>query len=454
MQIGRKSLNFSRWLLLPFCTWTLTAQTPEMARILERLDRLEQQNRELLEQIKSLRNELAASQKAPAESGAEQAATLDERVTVQERRVEEQAQSKVESSQRFPIRITGMALFNGFLNSQHSGGTQYPTLAVPAIGASGGATVRQTVIGLEFRGPETIWGGRVHGNLNMDFLGGKGTGLNQALRVRTASIDIDWKSRSITAGLEKPIFSPREPNSLAQVGVSPLTGAGNLWLWIPQVRLEQRVHFSDRSGVRLQLGVVQTREGASYQATSYQAEVEPNRPGYEGRLEIFHGLPGERRFEIAPGFHYSVSHTAETSVPSRVFSLDWFANPWRKLEFTGAFFRGQNVAHLGTGGTRQGYTALGPRNVIAVHSLGGWAQLTWLPTARLSFNLFSGQQDDRNRDLLSGRIGKNLAYGANLFYRVAPNVIIGLETSQLRTSYLGSGTLLNNHYDLALAYLF
>jgi hypothetical protein len=39
-------------------------------------------------------------------------------------------------------------------------------------------------------------------------------------------------------------------------------------------------------------------------------------------------------------------------------------------------------------------------------------------------------------------------------YKLAPNVVAALEASQTRTEYLGSLLRLNNHYDLALAYLF
>ncbi|HWB95736.1 MAG TPA: hypothetical protein VG672_03515, partial [Bryobacteraceae bacterium] len=374
----------------------------------------------------------------------------EDRVTVAEHRIEEQAQTKVEASQRFPIRLTGMALFNTYLNSKQNGDSQYPTIAVPGQARNGGATLRQTVLGLQYQGPETLWGGQVKGSLFMDFF----SGATQTLRIRTGDVEIDWGSRSIRAGIEKPIFNPREPNSLAQVGLSPLTGAGNLWLWIPQVRFQQNFSFGDRSGLRAQIGVVQTRESQSYQATSYVPELEDARPGLEGRFEFFHRLDDERRLEIAPGFHTSVSHVAETSVPSNLFSLDWFANPWRKLEFTGAFYTGQNVAHLGTGGIRQGFTVLGPGVARPVHGLGGWGQLTWLATPRLSFNLFAGRQDDRDRDLLPGRIGYNQSYGANFFDRLAPNVIMSLEASQVRTGYIGANLLLNNHYDLALAYLF
>ena len=72
-------------------------------------------------------------------------------------------------------------------------------------------------------------------------------------------------------------------------------------------------------------------------------------------------------------------------------------------------------------------------------------------TDRLSFHLMHGQQNDSN--ILTG-IGRNRAYGANFFYRLAPNVLFSFETLQSRTLYLGTGQRLNNHYDLGFAYLF
>ena len=38
--------------------------------------------------------------------------------------------------------------------------------------------------------------------------------------------NIDWNNTSLMLGQDKPIISPRDPDSLAQVGFSPLTGAG------------------------------------------------------------------------------------------------------------------------------------------------------------------------------------------------------------------------------------
>ena len=434
------------------------AQNPDgYQQILERLDRLEKQNQELLQQVTALRQELAASRGTPAPSAeAPPAITqLQEQSAMHDQQIQDLAQTKVEASQHYPIRVTGMALFNAFLNGAANGGSDYPTLASLTAGTDhGGATMRQTVIGLEFRGPETIWGGKVHGDVYFDFFGGSGQVLDQLLRIRTGSIQVDWKSRSLMAGLEKPIFAPREPNSLAQVGVSPLTATGNLWLWIPQIKFEQQFQLGDQARLRAQVGVVATQERLSYQASNYTPTIESTRPGLEGRFGFTFGSPEGRRLEIAPGFHTSVTHVADTSIPSNLVSADWFFNPLSKLEFSGAFFSGQNVAHLGTGRIAQGFTVLADSVAHPVHSKGGWAQWTWLPLRRLSFNFFGGMQDDRNSDLLSGRIGKNQKYGANFFYRLAPNVLVSFEASQLRTTYINIGDRINNHYDLALAYLF
>ncbi len=430
---------------------------PELTDILHRLDRLERENRALSEEVRALRADLAAAQlpKAASDPVSAQAApsnapapvaTVDERLDIQQQRIDEQAQTKVESSQRFPIRLTGMALFNAFMNSKQSGGADYPILASDTGARTAGATLRQTIVGLEFHGPATVWGGRVHGSIYMDFFAGAS---DQFMRLRTGSVGIDWNSRSVTVGIDKPIFNGREPSSLAQVGVSPLTGAGNLYEWLPQIRAEQDFHFGRSTGLRAVLGVVQTKEIGPYMGPN--AVPEPSRPGLEGRFAFFHSLDEERRLEIAPGFHTSTTHAQGVSIPSSLFSVDWFFNPWRRVEFTGAFYTGQNVAHLGTG-TGQGFE-MEPNDLCIVESRGGWGQITVHALKRLDLHFFSGQVNDSNAVGL-GAIRKNLLYGGNAYFHLAPNVLLGLEATQLRTVFTSRETRINNHYDLALAYLF
>ena len=216
--------------------------------------------------------------------------------------------------------------------------------------------------------------------------------------------------------------------------------------------MEQDFHFTAATGLRAQMGVIETREAGPYPGSTFTGTVEAVRPGLEGRYEFFHNLDADRRLEFATGFHTSTTHAGGDSIPSNLVSLDWFFNPLRKAELTGAFYSGQNVAPLGEG-YQQGF-GFRYREAYAVHSRGGWGQLTFHLAPRLDLHLFTGEQNDKAADLIAGRIVRNVLYGGNLYVRMAPNVLLGLETTQLRTTYLGQGIRINNHYDLALAYLF
>ncbi len=428
----------------------------EFDRILERLDRLEAQNRALTEEIRNLRRELAEARKPatplPDTSSESTASQLAERVAVEESRTRELAQTKVEASQKLPISLTGMALFNAFWNTREAGAQQDPLTAGPSPGSgNAGATLRQTVLGLRFNGPQIFSGGKVSGTLYMDFFAGSDSSLNHLVRLRTGTIQADWKNTTVMFGQDKPLIAPRDPDSLAQVGISPLTRAGNLWLWQPQARVEQRIALGESSGLRAQMALYQTAESITAVDPVYGPSVAPARPGTEGRFEFWHSFGEERRIEFAPGFHVSNSHVDEYVVPSRIVSADWMVQPWRRFTFTGTLFRGDNVAVLGA--LRQGFVV---RNdgVTAVRAWGGWYQFAWRPTSRLTFNTYGGEQDDRNSDLLQGNIARNQAFAANIIYHLGPNVLAALEASTVRTTYLGAGTRVTNHYDLAVAYLF
>jgi hypothetical protein len=178
---------------------------------------------------------------------------------------------------------------------------------------------------------------------------------------------------------------------------------------------------------------------------------EDSNPAGEARVELWRRWSETGRLEIAGGFHASRNHVARFSLPTNIYSLDWFFRPLDKVEFSGMFYHGRNVAVLGA--LRQGFTVLNGR-WLSVPSTGGWAQLRFLLTPRLSFNIYGGQQDDKNSDLVFGNIVKNQAYFSNVMYRFAPNVMVSLEGGQVRTTYDGTGNRFNDHYDLAIAYLF
>ncbi|HYL78490.1 MAG TPA: hypothetical protein VEU96_30135 [Bryobacteraceae bacterium] len=434
--------------------------TPEVREILSRLDRLEKDNQTLTEEVRSLRKELATL-RAPAQANAPAAEvasdgqqSVDERLDVHQSRLDELAQTKVEASQKFPIRITGMALFNAYVNGRHNNQADNPIIASLDLGDStGGGTLRQSTIGLLFDGPKMFGGGKVSGSFYMDFFGGSTASLNHLVRLRTAGIHLDWTNTSVMIGQDKPLISPRDPDSLAQVGVSPLTAAGNPWLWQPQIRVEQRFGLGENGGVRAQAAVFQTSFlNSTGDPNVYVPATEYSKPGGEGRVELWRRWGETGRLEIAGGIHVNRNRVGQVSVPTDVYSVDWFFRPLQKLEFSGLFFHGRNVSVLGA--LRPGFTFFPGERVMPVRTNGGWGQLHIPVTSRVAFNLYGGQQSNYESDILAGNISSNAAYFGNVMYRFAPNVILSFEGGQVRTTYFRIGNRLNDHYDLAIAYLF
>ena len=446
----------------------------ELDALRDRVQQLERQNTEFQEQLRLLRQELDSRTQPPSSvtpAGAPEAVSpearleaLEEKIEVHAGRLLEHERVKVEGTQRAAVKLSGMLLFNAFANSRYGGGTDFPRFAsIDPSPIAAGANFRQSVIGLEVQSPEAILGGQFRGAVFVDFFTGldaSPSNLAIPVRLRTAWIEGQWKTRAILVGQERPIFAPREPTSLARIGFTPLVGSGSLYFWEPQIRLEQKLNLGGRQELRARIGVVQTNEAATQRGIPAQiaALLTPRRPGVEGHFQFSHQFDDFRRIEIAPGFHRSTTHVAGVSVPANVFSLDWFFNPHRRVEFTGALFRGQNLVKFAGGGAQQGITVLSARPgavvIIPVHTRGGWAQITLHATSRLSFNLYGGEDDPNNRDLPVTGVARNLTYAGNLLYRLAPNVVVALEASQARTRFMNGQHPLINHYDLAVAYSF
>jgi hypothetical protein len=418
---------------------------PDIQALIDRLDKLEDENHHLEDEIRDLRSQLNATKSSP------ESAPPNERLDVEENRTAELDQSKVGASQRFPVTLTGMLLFNAFHNGNYSGTAQDPATASQAKApAPDGATLRQTVIGLHFNGPDLPGGGKASGSLYMDFFSGSTAPNNNLVRLRIATLDLVWKNTTISVGQDKPLISPREPDSLAQVGISPLTAAGNLWDWNPQARIEQRFSFNDISGLNAQLGVYETTENyPSVLPLEYSGTLQRSRPSYQGRFEFF-AAKNNWRVELAPGFEFGTTHVGGTSIDSHIGSFDWLVRPISQLAFSGEFFTGQDVAGLGA---LQGFT-VNDQGVRPVHSHGEWGQIAIFPASRFSFHIYAGEQANRPSDLVYNSVTRNLVYAGNLIWKLAPNVRAAFEASQARTEFYGNTTRLNNHYDLALAYLF
>jgi hypothetical protein len=418
-----------------------------MVRILDRLNALERQNQDLLNEVHALREEIKASRTDASSQKQEQ---IEERLDVSEKRTKEQAQTKVEASQKFPITLSGMVLFDAFVNSNQPpiyGQTEAST----AYGGVGGATLRQSILGLEFRGPQLPAGGQLHGSLSMDFFA-QSAQYDDVFRIRTGVISFDWARRSLIVGQDKSLIAPLQPTSFARVGIPPLDGAGNLWLWRPQIRYEERVPITTNTRATFQVGLLQTDERYSLGYLMSNELLNASRPAVQARVALRHEWGDESHVAVGFGVHSSESHVLERSINSRVLSLDLSVKPLSKFELTGTLFHGENFANIGGG--PPGITITRQNVPIPIHGNGGWMQLAFPVTNRLTFDLYGGRQVNDARDLVSPAILRTFTYAGNVLYHLGPNVVLGLEASQQRLEYLGLHQLLTNRYDASVAYLF
>jgi hypothetical protein len=418
--------------------------TPEiLQRILDRLDTLEKQNETLMNEVKELRQAVKSAQSETAA----QTERLQEQASVQAEEIKTEAQTKIASSQHFSLSLTGMFLFDTYYFS-HENAAYLPGYN-PFGAAPAGATLRQSIIGFDFGGPPLPGGGQVHGSLSMDFFA-QGTD-NDIFRIRRGVLSFDWANRSVIVGQDKSLIAPLQPTSFAWVGVPPLSGAGNLWLWRPQVQYVERIPFSSATRASIQAGVLETDETYSAAYLPGRTYVESGRPAIQARFGFEHQWSDQTRIAFGVGGHASESHVLGRSVPSRVISADALYKPLERLELSGTIFHGENFANLG--GEAPGLTI---RNgtVIPVRGSGGWLQLALPLTSRLTFDVYGGRQLNDPHDLDSYEVYRTLTYAANVLYRISPNVILGFEGSRNDIEKGNMNRVLTNRYDATIAYLF
>ena len=422
--------------------------SPEtLQKIFDRLDSLERQNQELLTEIHALRDALKSNSGQPAAQNPQ----VEEQVNINTERIKEQATTKVESFQRFPLSLTGMFLFDSFLGTPQNSSFALATYdPYGSNGGGGGATLRQSIIGLDFRGPALPGGGKISGSLSLDFFAPSGD--NDVLRIRRGVLSFDWSRRSITVGQDKSLIAPLQPISFARVGIPPLANAGNLWLWRPQIRYEERLPLSGRTQAALQIALLETDESYSVVPQSTSLYATPPRPAIQARAEVRHHWTEQSRVAIGFGFHESSSHILGQSAKSQVFSTDFLYKPFSKIELSGTLLRGENFANLG--GASPGISVSTAGMVIPIRGAAGWLQLSFPLTSRLTLDAYAGRQLNNRHDLISYNVERTLTYAGNALYRVAPNVVLGFEASRFEFEYLNLQQFFTNRYDATFAYLF
>jgi hypothetical protein len=331
-----------------------------------------------------------------AEQLAAQVEALKENQAMQQSEIATHEQSKVESASKYPVKVSGLILLSAFVNTGQVDMPATPTIALGGPGSTG-ATMRQTVLGIDARGPH-VFGAESRADVRTDFFGstGGGTSYDTAglLRLRTAHADLDWDRTEVFFSLDRPLTNPTQPDSLTAVAIPPLSWSGNLWTWNPQFGVTYDQPLGSTERLRMQGGLIDVADPPYTAATAAYpvSTAELSRwPGVEARLAIA-GDREDRGFQLGASGYFAEHRTVYgTEFDSWAGALDYRQPLPGRMELSGNAYRGLALGGLGGGaykdyGVRADLDNPGNFYVRALDDVGGWAQLKERATERIELN--------------------------------------------------------------------
>ena len=417
------------------------AQISTPADVLAELKKLRTELDQARAELQRLRADLdQLKPAAPAEAPA-----LPAVVEMLQSQVAEHAQTKVESASRMPLKIFGTIHSSVAGNSGEANWLENPNIvaAEPAATGSFSATLRQTRLGIRAEGLELgAWQGS--GAVVFDFFGGTPgfqTGPVMGLpRLLYAFARFERGAAAIHVGQDDMMLAPRNPTSVAALSFPLLFRSGNLYLRVPQARIESRLAGAEGAELRASFGIV-SPIGGDYRSAEYTF-VPPalggersKMPAFQGRLAWQQGTE-DRGTSLGFSAHYGRERLSADTVDSWAAAVD-FNFQGERLGVSGEGFAGDNVDQFGG--------ALGQ----VARSAGGFLEARVRPAVR--WEVVFGGGSDKPRDAVT--LLRNTSAYTSLTFRPVPEVATSLEYRWLETR-AGAAKRRNNHLNWALVYSF
>ncbi|UWZ82268.1 hypothetical protein [Occallatibacter riparius] len=385
-------------------------------------------------------------------------------------------QAKVESESKYPLKVSGLILMTGSVNTQGVDVAATPTVAVHGPGSTA-ATIRQTVLGLDAQGPH-LFGATSRADLRFDFFaspGGNGYGGSTALgvlRMRTAHAQLDWQHSKAYFALDRPLMSPDTPTSLTAVAIPPLAWSGTLWTWNPQVG-GSHDFFSDRAmNLRTEAALIFVADPPQLYGTAQSggygppSTTEQSRwPGAQARLALVHTGEGE-------GAHFGIGgFVAPHLLPqpkrfnSWAVTADFNFPVTRFTRLSGSSYYGQALGGLGEGAFKD-YAARIYHNewyYRALDDMGGWVQWKQRAGERLEFNEAFGMDNVPAHQLRPYtftnadsyyNLARNRTISGNVIYSPSAYLLFTLEYRRIASSFVNSPTEYSDVIGLGTGYKF
>ncbi|MGA2353581.1 MAG: hypothetical protein ABSG02_03735 [Terriglobales bacterium] len=413
------------------------------------------------------------------------AASAEEEYQLLAGKIDDQYQTKVESASKYRVRLSGIVLMNLVSNQGVVDSIDLPMLSYARppgdSGGSFGATLRQSELGFEAFGP-TVAGAKTRADLQLDLAGGfpaVPNGINSGImRLRTATMRMDWTNTSVVVGQDMIFFSPNSPTSFASLAIPALSYAGNLWSWVPQIRVEHKITLGEESSLLFQAGILDPLTGETPTAPpgapagdNYYRQPGPGeesrQPAYGTRIAWTTNVFGQPLRLGAGGYYNRQDYGYNRNVDGWAAMTDVELPLSRQLSLSGKFYRGRAIGGLygafGQSVLFSGDPTTAATEVQALNSIGGWAQLKYRPANKWEFNAAFGMENPYARDLKyfpyaqsygDPTLAKNQAGFVNMIYRPRSDLLFSAEYRRLNTDSFTAGWNGAGHLNLMMGVLF
>lgn len=458
--------------------------TDAMAHTQTQLEIYQKQLQQLQEQLAEVRKQMAeqklsaqtsgnSTSSSSSSSAGPSSAQLDairEQQAMEESQIATHEQTKVETESKYPLKVSGLVLFNGFVNTRQVDSALAPTYAVQGNGSTG-LSLRQTLLGFDARGPH-LFGGTSHADLRVDFFARNQSEYGAAglLRLRTAHARVSWQNTDLFFQQDRTLLEPNAPDSLVAVAQPEFSWSGNLWTWNPQLGVSHKIGIGGTRSVKLQAGFIDALDpywpGTASTTYDISATERSRWPGTEARIAFATG-------DTAVGPEIGVSgYFSPHETPDKQRFDAWAAAMDLRLpivphvSITANAYRGAALGGLGGGGYVDYVYFYKDRADIAhaLDDIGGWTQLKAKVSERLEFNTGYGIDNPFAREIRTstmipeyaiyhGLLKNRSAFG-NVIYTPSRYLLFSLEYRRFWSNYLAGPTTTSDVIGIAAGYRF
>ncbi|MBL0171469.1 MAG: hypothetical protein IPP90_12175 [Gemmatimonadaceae bacterium] len=385
-----------------------------------------------------------------------------------------ESSTSVRLRSRLRLDLHARLLTNAFLTTADANNPEVPIFAkapggVSAeYGASGGRvlglSIRQTTIGGSVS-VDSVLGATFSSDVELDFFAGQttdGPPLFPPPRLRTVRGFLRWERTELMIGADTPLMSDLDPVGVAAIGIPDFSAAGNLWNWLPQVRLTRDVGVL-RAGHHavhwaVQGALINPFSGDRHvdEVDGVDAGLRSARPSVEARLRAQWGREhdptssqriGDRGGEIGLSAHRGWLRVSGDSLTvSRAVGADVRIGLSYGLELRGEAYQGRLLRGLGGGGIGQNFAPSSRGETLGdpLTDTAGWLQLN--AQLRPTLMVGSGCGTDRVHNGQPSR-QRNSACATHLEWRPSLPLLFGAEFRSIATRG-PTGRYATRHFNL------